>query len=126
MKEYMFRILNDAEHDLNWPAGKRSQFLKAIEDYIGRLKQSGNLIASQPMAREGIMLSGRQGSWTTEPLASTGNVQVGYYHVKANNLDEAVELAKQNPEFSFFGSASIEIREIRTEEEDSGFMYPHQ
>jgi hypothetical protein len=42
----------------------------------------------------------------------------------ANSIDEAVEIAKENPEFKYVSSARIEIRPIKTKEEQTNFVYP--
>ena len=49
---------------------------------------------------------------------------MGYYHILANDLDEAVRIAKNNPEFEFVPSASIEVRPVKTKEKETGFVYP--
>jgi hypothetical protein len=49
---------------------------------------------------------------------------VGYYHIRAENIDEAVAIAKDNPEFAWVPSASIEIKQVKTKESATGFVYP--
>ena len=51
-------------------------------------------------------------------------IQVGYYHIFAADLDEAVAIAKRNPEFRYTATAKIEVRPIKAMEEDTGFVYP--
>ena len=51
-------------------------------------------------------------------------MQVGYYHIIAQNMNQAIEIAMQNPEFEFVPSASIEVRPIKTKEEQTNFVYP--
>ena len=41
----------------------------------------------------------------------------------ANHIDEAIEIAKQNPEFAFVPSATIEVRPIKTKEIGANFVY---
>lgn len=99
-------------------------FIKQCEVYIGQLKTNGNLIAAQPIVREGIILSKNGNDWKTTPVDPTKEVQVGYYHIAANDFDEAVAIAKQNPEFAYVPSASIEVRPIKMKEEQTNFVYP--
>ena len=124
MAEFMLRILNKADHQLEWPEEKHRQFLKSCETYIGELKRNGNLISAQPLIREGHIISGSQGNWKISPFRETQEVQVGYYHLLAKNMEEALELAKKNPEFEFSTSARIEVRPIKTKEVTTGFVYP--
>ena len=55
-------------------------------------------------------------------IDTTKEVQVGYY--RANDMEEAIAMAKDNPEFEFVPSASIEVRPIKMKEEATGFVYP--
>ena len=50
--------------------------------------------------------------------------QVGYYHIRANDIQEAIKIAKNNPEFEYVPSATIEVRPIKTKEVETGFVYP--
>ena len=124
MGEYMLRVLNTIDHQAAWSPEQQHKFLKSCETYIGRLMQDGKLKAAQPLAREGVIVSGTDGQWKTSPFAETGEIQVGYYHILAKDLDEAIEIAKGNPEFAFGTSARIEIRPIKTKEESTRYVYP--
>jgi hypothetical protein len=39
-------------------------------------------------------------------------------------MAEATEMAKENPEFEYVPSASIEIRPVKTKEDQTKFVYP--
>ena len=69
-------------------------------------------------------VSGSAGTWTEAPLGTGGLIQVGYYHVVANDTDEAVAIAKRNPEFEFTTTAQVEVRMIKGSEAQTGFVYP--
>ena len=124
MQEFMLRILNMANHQTAWTEEKRQQFLKRCENYIGELKKNNNLISAQPLVREGKIISGTAGNWNEESLTITSEVQTGYYHIRAKDLDEATEIAKRNPEFEFSTTARVEVRPIKTKESTTGFVYP--
>ena len=74
--------------------------------------------------REGIVISKFKNEWTEKNIPTDTEVQVGYYHILANDIDEAISIAKNNPEFEFVPSASIEVRPIKTKESETGFVYP--
>jgi hypothetical protein len=126
MKEYMLLIRNLIDHQSQWPAEKHEQFLKACEKYIGELKKENNLIAAQPMVREGILVSREQGAWQQRPFNETKEVIVGYYHVRAEDVKEAVAFAQRNPEFEYSATARIEVRPIKMKEDVTGFIYPEK
>ena len=126
MKEYMLLIRNRIQHDADWPSEKREQFLKKCEIYIGELRKNGRLISAQPLAREGAIISGSAGALNDKPFNETGEIQVGYYHIMAENMDEAIAIAKLNPEFEYSPTARIEVRPIKVKESSTGFVYPRQ
>ena len=120
----MLLIRNGIDHQSDWPAERHTSFLKGCQTYIGELKATGNLISAQPMVREGKLLSGSNDEWNISPFNEGREVIVGYYHVRAENLDEAVSIAKRNPEFEFSTTARVEVRPIKMAEGKTGFVYP--
>ena len=123
MKEFMLLIRNEINHQAAWPPEKLQQFIKKCEDYIGSLKKEGKLISAQPLVREGKMISGSKGTWKEAPFHESKEVIVGYYHILADDIDEAVAIAKRNPEFEYGTTARIEVRPIKIKEASTGFVY---
>lgn len=126
MKEFMLLIRNKIDHKTEWTSDQHQEFLKKCELYIGTLKKENRLIAAQPLIRKGTIISGKHGSWKEISFNETDEVQVGYYHILANNLEEAIEIAKGNPEFEYESTARIEVRPIKTKESETGFEYHTQ
>ncbi|MBI1766773.1 MAG: hypothetical protein HYR67_00180 [Bacteroidetes bacterium] len=126
MKEFMLLIRNEIDHQKSWPEAKHKKFLKSCENYIDRLKRGNHLIAAQPLMREGKIISGSIGTWKESPIGKSKEVQVGYYLIRADNISEAITLAKENPEFEFSASAKIEVRPVKMKEETTGFVYPKE
>ena len=88
------------------------------------LKSENKLISAQPLIREGKVLKKSDKGWTLEDISVQKKVHVGYYHIQASDLEEALKIAKENPEFEYIPSASIEVRQIKTKESETGFVYP--
>ncbi len=124
MKEFMLLIRNEADHQTSWSPEKHQKFLKACELYIGELTKEGKLIKAQPMVREGKMISGTKDAWKETHYSEQKEVIVGYYHVLARDLDDAVAIAKRNPEFEFAKTARVEVRPMKMKEETTGYVYP--
>ena len=99
-------------------------FIKECETYIGILKNQNKLIAAQPLVREGFVVSKTKSGWNEKALSTDYEVQVGYYHILANDINDAISIAKDNPEFNYVPSASIEVRPIKTKEIETAFVYP--
>ncbi len=123
-REYMLYIRNKGDAKASLSPAKHSAFISQCEVYIGKLKAEGKLIAAQPVVREGFVIRKHGDDWTTIVLDPTKEVQVGYYHILADDLDEAISIAKMNPEFEYVASATIEVRPIKTKEEKTNFVYP--
>jgi hypothetical protein len=123
-KEYMLRILNNGDNKAGLSPEGLAAFLKACEAYIANLKANGQLIAAQPLLWEGVTITGTPGNFTEVAFDAGKQVQVGYYHILANDINEAVEIAKNNPEFAFGTKAAIEVRPIKMREISTGFEYP--
>jgi hypothetical protein len=124
MKEFMLLIRNQADSKTTFSAERNLQFLEACRVYIEKLTKNGNLKSAQPLVREGKMISGSNGSWNEAPYNDGNEVIVGYYHILANNLDEAIAIAKGNPEFEYTTTARIEVRPIKMKEESTAYVYP--
>jgi len=126
MKEYLFYIRNAKDAKLLLTEAEHLEFIKKCESYIGRLKKENRLIAAQPIVREGRVIRKSDSGWTERDIQADAEIQVGYYHVRASNMEEAVAMAKENPEFEYVPSASIEVRPVKTKEAETGFVYPTQ
>lgn len=124
MKEFMFYIRNEKDAKKSLSADEHLAFIKKCETYIEFLKSKNKLIAAQPIVREGIVIKKSDGGWTEKDITKDSETQVGYYHILANDIDEAIKIAKDNPEFEFVPSASIEVKPVKTKEIETGFAYP--
>jgi hypothetical protein len=124
MKEYMFFVRNEKDAKKTLTPEQHHTFIKKCEDYINHLRAQKKLIAAQPLIREGIVIQKTNNVWSEKNIPVYSEVHVGYYHILANDFDEAVRIAKENPEFEFVPSASIEVRPIKIKETGTGFIYP--
>ena len=124
MNDYLLRILNRGDHQSGWSGERHREFVGKCEVYINGLQRSGRLRSARPLAKHGAVLSQKNGNWHVEPLNASDEIQVGYYHVRAENLQEAIEIAKGNPEFAYSTTARVEVRPLKSEEESTGFVYP--
>ena len=124
MKEFMLLIRNEGDNKANFSPEQQQQFLKDCMIYIDNLMKNGNLKSAQPLVRDGKMISGTPGAFKDGPYNETKEIIVGYYHILANDIDEAVTIAKGNPEFAYNPGAKIEVRPIKIMEEATSYVYP--
>jgi hypothetical protein len=124
MSEYMLLIRNRKNRDASWTEAKDREFLRACEQHIAELQRNDNLVAAQPLVRDGVIIANDGEHWSETPLEDATEIQVGYYHLRAASLDEAVAIAKRNPEFQYTTTARVEVRPLKTSEPRTGFDYP--
>jgi hypothetical protein len=70
------------------------------------------------------MISGTSGAWKEGPYTDTNAIIVGYYHILANDLEDAISIAKGNPKFAYTKDAKIEVRPVKVKEETTDYVYP--
>ena len=125
MKEFMLLIHNEAGGKAALSAEKQQQFLNDCKVYIQSLIKDGKLKGAQPLVREGKMISGRPGAFKDGPYNESKEIIVGYYHIVAKDINEAIAIAQGNPEFAYVPGAKIEVRPIKMMEETTSFVYPN-
>lgn len=120
----MLYIRNEKDAKKSLKEDQHLAFIKQCENYIGILKSENKLIAAHPIVREGVVLKKTDSGRSEKDIVTDKETQVGYYHILAKDLDEAIKIAKDNPEFEYVPSATIEVRPIKTKEVETGFVYP--
>jgi len=119
----MLLIRNEIDYQASWSTEQHHQFLKKCEVYINSLTQAGKLVSAQPLVREGKIIFLLKGTWKDRPFNESKEIIVGYYHIRADDVDEAITIAQRNPEFEYGTTARIEVRPIKMKEEKTGFVY---
>lgn len=112
MKEFMLLIRTEGDHLSELSPEEQQQHVQKISDYIGKLMQEGKLKGAQPLEANGVMVQGTNSVVKDGPFNETKEVIAGYFHILANDLDEAVEIAKANPMFEDTDGI-IEVRPIK-------------
>ena len=120
----MLLIRNDSDGKSALSPEENLRFLNDCMVYIQNLTKNGKLKGAQPLVREGKMVSGRPGAFKDGPYNESKEIIVGYYHIIAKDIDEAITIAQENPEFSYIKGAKIEVRPIKSVEESTSFVYP--
>lgn len=115
MKEFMLLVRTEGDHLAEVSPKEQQEHVAKIGNYISNLMQAGKLKGAQPLEMDGTMISGNKGSFKDGPYNESKEVIVGYFHILAKDLDEAIEIAKANPVFEA-GYTSIEVRPIKTME----------
>jgi hypothetical protein len=123
VNEFVLLVRNDIDHRSPWSPEQHQQFLTKCEDYIENLTKKGELKSIRPFTRKGKIIYGSQGPRKEGTFNEAKEVIVGYYQIFAEALNDAIMLAKGNPEFEYAATARIEVRPIVMREESTGFVY---
>jgi hypothetical protein len=97
----------------NWDRGLS---LEEIQNVMNRwiawfdgLAEQGKARAGQPLTDQGKVISGKRGQTVLDgPFAESKEAVAGYILLQVDNLDEAVEIAKECPGLDY--GLSVEVR----------------
>ena len=108
MQNYLFLLRGGRPLSEKTDAENKAE-LEAWGAYMGKLNQHGNYLSGQPVVSGGKVISAQGAS--SEPVVSAHEGIVGgYILIKANDLEQATEIAKECPHIANEGN--IEIREL--------------
>jgi hypothetical protein len=107
MKEFMM-LFRGAEQAVDTRSADEQQANMARwQDWIGGIAAQGKFIATGRLAFEGKTLQAN-GVVTDGPYAETKEILGGYLLVKANTIDEAIQLAEGCP--ALLNGGRVEVR----------------
>ena len=112
MQEFMYFIRSNGDIMEGRTEQEQQDHIQKVGAYIGELMQSGKLKSAQPLEIEGTLVEGSKGTFKDGPFNEAKEVIVGYFHILAENLEEATEIAKKNPIFESF-DVKAEVRPIK-------------
>ncbi len=111
MKEFMLFIKSKGNPVASFSAKEQQEHVRKVGGFIKKMVEEGKMKSAQPLEMQGSILSYENGNFTDGPFNETKEVISGYYHILAEDLKEAIEIAKMDPRFED-GAWSIEIRPI--------------
>ena len=110
MKEFMFVFRGGDTPELMRSPELMQQSMMKWKTWIDEIAANGKYVAGQPLQPQGKVVAGKQKKITDGPFAEGKEIVGGYFLIKADNLEDAVEMSKGCPGFENDGS--VEIREI--------------
>lgn len=114
-----FLLLGRGTH---WDKGLSPEEIQKIMSranaWFDRLSSQGKAKAGHPLAHEGKIVSGKKGQTVTDgPFAESKEAIAGYVLLQADDLNEAIEIAKEWPLLEIQG-VSIEVRPVNESPRD--------
>ena len=117
MKEYMMLFRHEQNEESEVPPSEQMQALmKQWQTWIKGIAAKGQYNGTNRLLSEGKTL--KPGNAITDgPYAEGKEIVGGYLVVKANSLDEAVEMAKSCPNLLYGGN--VEVRSVMSIDYDT-------
>lgn len=112
MKEFLLLIRSEEKPKAHLSPEQLQQHIEKVGSFIKRLTEEGRMKSAQPLEMEGRMLSYKDGKIMDGPYNETKEIISGYYHLLANDLDEAIAITKKDPRFEE-GIWRVEVRPIK-------------
>lgn len=109
MKDYLLLFRGG----LNIAAAAPEQIQEAMmkwKNWMTELANKGLFNGAERLNRNGAVITGSKKQITDGPYTETKEIVGGYMSIKAENLNEAIELAKGCPIFNYDGI--VEVREV--------------
>ena len=79
-------------------------------DWVQKLQNEKRYLGGEALIPGGKTISGQKKVVTDGPFAESKEIVGGYFIVLAKNIDEAVDMAKECPDYSLDGV--VEVREV--------------
>jgi hypothetical protein len=113
MQEFMLFIKTTGDFLEELSPEEQQAHVQKIGVYIGGLMEAGKLKGAQPLELKGAVIHGNHGVFKDGPFNETKELINGYFHILAEDMDDAIAIAKANPIFQDV-SATVEVRPIKT------------
>lgn len=111
MNEYMLFIKAKGNPVAHLPAEQQKAHIEKVGNFIGGLAEQGKMKSAQPLEAAGVTLSFSDGDFVDETYDGSQEGILGYYHLLAGDLNEAIDIAKADPRFED-GEWKIEVRPV--------------
>jgi hypothetical protein len=114
MKEFMFVFRSSRQSEEAFANQSPEQMqveLAHWNTWMGSIAQQGKLIGGQPLYPHGKVLKGTSKRLTDGPFIEGKDIVGGYLLIKANDIDDAIEISKGCPNLNL-PNGSVEVREV--------------
>ena len=114
MKEFMFVFRGSMQNEeafANQSPEQMQAEMAKWNTWMGNIAKQGKLIGGQPLYPQGKVLKGTSKKLTDGPFIEGKDIVGGYLLIKANDINDAVEISKNCPSLES-ETGSVEVREI--------------
>ena len=112
MKEYLLIVRTEGNVWSLLSPDKLRQHIEHGTAYIDKLVKQGKIKSAQPLDSGSRIVTKPEGQIKDAPFNETKEVIAGYFLIAAENMEEAVAIAKGNPIFDDIPS-KIEVHPVK-------------
>ncbi|MEM8896319.1 MAG: YciI family protein [Bacteroidota bacterium] len=109
MKTYLILLREDLQTINNMTEEEAMEEIATYQKWVDELTQSGNHVSSEPLTDEGFLVSDTQ-VVSDGPFIEAKDAISGYFIIKAENHEQAIEIAKSCPLVTNGGT--VELRPV--------------
>lgn len=99
MKDFLLILRTEGNVWTDLSPEKLQKHMEHGMAYIGKLIAEGKLKSASPVEKGSKIITEKNGMLTDGPFNESKEVIAGYFLITAENIDEAVAIAKENPIF---------------------------
>ena len=111
MPRYMLILKGGGEEWAGYTPEQAQGMMQKYFEWSRDIAEKGISLAGDPLAESGRVLTVRDGAVVDGPYTETKESIAGYYLIKADDYDNAVEIAKGCP--ALLHGSEVEIREVQ-------------
>ena len=112
-EEYML-LFRGTQWDKSLSPQELQQVMDKVTAWAEGLQGQGKARVGQPLGAQGRIVSGKKGGFVADgPFAESKEAIGGYLVLRADDLNEAVEIARSNPILEY--GVTIEVRPVLAE-----------
>jgi hypothetical protein len=104
-----FMLIFHGGHQPSSPADMQTHMGKWMA-WIDKLRSEDRYVSGEPLVPGGKLISGSSKTVTDGPYTEGKEVVGGFFIINAKDMDEAVELSKDSPDYEFGGS--VQVRQV--------------
>lgn len=110
MKDYMFVFMGPDYESLGLSPEEMDHRMQNWFAWTEKLGKEGRYVGGEALQTKGKRITGKEKIIVDSPSAESKELIGGFFVVKAENIDEALQLAGDFPDFDIQGT--IEVREV--------------
>lgn len=121
MKQFLLLLHDDIQEVAQLSPKEIEELTKAHIAWAEQLAGSGHLVAGDGLQEKAVMISGKDAVVKDGPYMESKEMIGGYYLIKAENLEQAIEIAKACPCHLWGGTTEVrEIMDMEAYEQQGG------